>query len=110
MKKIKGTIDAIVLEKFTSKNAIGETIETWNEFKNIKGFLDLSSGDSKYNNYNAKIQESTHVFICNYNDNITNENKLKIQGKIYDIMLVDNVMELNEHLEIYLNFTGGQIE
>lgn len=110
MRRINGNITAVVLEKSTTKNEIGESIETWSEINIIKGFLDLSSGDSKYNNYNAKIQESTHLFLCNYTDNITTENKLKINGKFYDIMLVDSIMELNEHLEIYLQFTGGQIE
>jgi hypothetical protein len=31
-----------------------------------------------------------------------------INGKTYDILLIDNPMELGSQLEFYLKFTGGQ--
>lgn len=40
------------------------------ESKNLKplvGWLDLVTGDSKYD-YKAKIEDSTHVFICDYTE------------------------------------------
>lgn len=58
----------------------------------------MSGGDSKYNTYNAKIQESTHIFICDYvslDKSISAEkSRVVINGKIYDIMIIDNPMEL----------------
>ena len=78
----------------------------------ITGYLDLSTGDSKYTTYNAKIQESTHVFLADYkklDSRIKAENsRMWINGKVYDIMVIDDPMELNEQLEIYLKYTGGQ--
>ena len=40
---------------------------------------------------------------------ITAENsRLVINGKVYDVMLIDDLMELHQQLEIYLKYTGGQ--
>ena len=54
------------------------------------------------------------MFIADYvpiADGIQAENsRMTINGKRYDIMLIDNPMELGEgsQLEIYLKYTGGQ--
>lgn len=112
LNKFGGNIGAALQVKSTSKNEIGESVATWETRHNLTGFLDLSSGDSKYTSYNSKIQESTHVFLCDYtplDSDITSENsRMVINGKRYDVMLIDNPMELNRHYEIYLKFTGGQ--
>ena len=93
------------------KNEIGEDITKLSEDIDLFGYLDLSSGDSKHTVYSAKIQESTHVFICDYVDigNLTAENsKAVCNGKSYEVILIDNPMELNKQLEIYLKLVGGQ--
>lgn len=96
----------------TTKNAIGEVVDTWTDVQNIDGWLDLSGGDSKYTSYDSKIQESTHIFIADYvplDSRISSENsRMIINNQRYDVMLIDNPMELNQHYEIYLKFTGGQ--
>ena len=112
MKGIGGNINADIQIFGTSKNEIGEYVKSWETVQALKGWLDLSGGDSKYSTYNAKIQESTHVFISDYvtlDSRISAENsRVLINGKTYDVMLIDNPMELCEQLEIYLKFTGGQ--
>lgn len=94
------------------KNAIGEAVMNWKDVQPLKGWLDLSGGDSRYNNYSAKVQESTHVFISKYvklPDNVKAENsRMLIDGLAYDVKLIDDPMHLHKHLEIYLAFTGGQ--
>lgn len=99
------------LKSGTEKNAIGEVVPAWTTIHNLTGFLDLSAGDSKRVTYDAKIQESTHIFICDYvalDSRIKAENsRMIVNGKKYDVMLIDNPMELNKHLEIYLKYTGG---
>ena len=41
--------------------------------------------------------------------NVTDENsRMIIKGKVYDITFIDNPMELDQQLEIYLNYLGGQ--
>jgi hypothetical protein len=114
MKGIGGNIKAVIQVYTSAKNAIGENVQTWADAQTIKGWLDLSSGEARFTTYNAKIQESTHVFICDYvplDSRITAESsRMVINGKRYDILLIDNPMELGtgSHLEFYLKFTGGQ--
>jgi hypothetical protein len=109
-------------------NAINERVHTWSDCASLHGWLDLSTGDSKYTN-NAKVQESTHIFLCDFTSlenlptgiikadgqetavDVTSENaRMVINGLVYEILLIDNPMNMNEHLEIYLKFTGGQNE
>jgi head-tail adaptor len=112
MKGIGGNTKAIIQVRTVTKNAIGEQVATWEDVQTITGWLDLSGGDSRYNVFYAKIQESTHFFICDYvklDDRITAENAMAvIGGKYYDILLIDNPMEMNQQLEFYLKYTGGQ--
>lgn len=114
MKGIGGNIKATIQVFTQAKNEIGELVKTWADAQTIKGWLDLQSGDSKYTTFNAKIQESTHIFISDYvplDSRITAEGaRMVINGKRYDILLIDNPMEMQtgSQLEFYLRFTGGQ--
>lgn len=114
MKGIGGNITAVIQTATTAKNAIGEQVKSWANAQSLKGWLDLSGGDSKYTNYSAKLQESTHIFVADYVPlaaGIQAENsRMVIGGKLYDILLIDNPMEMGSgsQLEIYLKFTGGQ--
>jgi len=120
MKGIGGNTKAIIqMKHFTRdengkyvRNGVGEIVMTWENMQTLKGWLDLASGDSRFSTYNAKIQESTHFFISDYvklDERITAENsRMMVSGKLYDIVLIDNPMELNAQLEFYLKYTGGQ--
>lgn len=114
MKGIGGNLTAVIQVGTATTNVIGEPEQTWADAQTIRGWLDMSSGDSKYTSFHAKMQESTHVFIADYvelADTITTENsRMVIKGKRYDILMIDNPMELGEgsQLEFYLKFTGGQ--
>lgn len=118
---IGGNVKAVLQVSTTEKNEIGEKVPVWHDAVSLTGWLDLQSGDSKYTTYNAKMQESTHLFICDY---LPVPATLEVEGKTvrvsaenaclvansqrYDVMLIDNPMELNKQLEIYLKYTGGQ--
>lgn len=109
---IGGNVKAEIQTFTSSENEIGESVKSWETTQELTGFIDLSGGDSRYTVFDAKVQESTHIFICDYtllNPSVTAENsRMKINGRIYDIKLIDNPMELCEQLEIYLKLTGGQ--
>lgn len=125
MKKIGGNIVGIIQKKAiekdengnTIKNKIGEPIQSWvNAFEPL-GWLGLQSGDSKYN-YNAKLEESTHVFLCDFNADIyalsiPDENgklpivRMIVKGVVYDVLLIDNPDEMDKQLEIYLRRVGA---
>lgn len=118
---IGGNIEVVLQVNAPVENIIGESVDAWYDVIVLKGFLDLSAGDSKYTTYNAKIQESTHVFICDYKPipdiievsgisvRVHAENaRMVANSQSYDIMLIDDPMNMHKHLEIYLKYTGGQ--
>lgn len=116
MKGIKGNIQGIIQKYSLSENDLGETVQSWVEVATLRGWLDLSSGSSDYETFNSKFQDSTHIFIADYVDlsavNADDSENLRmiVNGKRYDIKLIDNPMELEtgSQLEIYLKYTGGQ--
>lgn len=108
MKRIGGNISAQVQTCTTQRNEIGERVPMWQTVKTIKGWLDYQSGDSKHQTYDAKIQESTHVFVCDYVDLgvRTDSARLLVNGQPYEILLIDDPMELHYQLEIFLKRVG----
>lgn len=112
MKPIKKRTECRIQTKTSDRNEIGETVNEWTDTHTVYGVLGLQSGDSKYSNFDAKIEESTHVFICDFNADIyalaDTDVRCIIKNKMYDILLIDNPDELNYHLEIYLRYVGGQ--
>ena len=118
---IGGNVKAVLQVSTTERNEIGERVPVWHDAVTLTGWLDLQSGDSKYTTYNAKIQESTHLFVCDY---LPIPATLEVEGKTvkvsaenarmvansqrYDVMLIDDPMGLHKQLEIYLKYTGGQ--
>jgi SPP1 family predicted phage head-tail adaptor len=105
---IGGNTEGILQKKDGStKNALGEKIQGWADVQTLTGWLDLSAGDSKYT-YNAKLQESTHIFICDYAaiDRKADDKRLIVDGIPYDVLLIDDPMGMHQHLEIYLRFVG----
>ena len=85
MNGIGGNIDAVIQISTVEKNEYGLQEKTWQDVQTLHGWLDLVSGDSRYRVYNAKIQESSHVFICDYtilNPKIKAENaRMVINGE-----------------------------
>lgn len=93
-----------------AKNPIGEYVTKWTTNVTLKGWLDYLTGEAK-STYSAKMQESTHVFICDYMEltGITPENsRAIINGETYDVILIDDPMGLHQHYEILLRYLGGQ--
>lgn len=111
MKGIGGNKTAQLQVKSGAKNEIGEVVPQWTTIQSLVGWLDMMTGDSKYTNYNAKMQESTHVFVSDYvtlNTLIRAENsRMIVDDRIYDVTLIDDPMEMHKQLEFYLSFTGG---
>lgn len=120
--KIGGNSLAIIQVQSTNQNDISEDVQEWKDVTApFKGWLDLSAGDSNSINFNAKVQESTHVFLCDYFPlqykegdepdevlKITAENsRMLINGEIYEVTIYDDPMNKHEHLEIFLKYTGG---
>lgn len=138
MKSLGGNTRALIQVKDEGKkNSIGEKEHVWVDVATVNGWLDLSSGQSGINGYSAKIQLSTHVFVCDFKSfknvsvkckcdgfdlktgaiqsqqdekkiDATSQNaRMMIDGNEYHILLIDDPMNLHQHLEILLRFVGG---
>lgn len=119
MANIGGNITGVIQTKKTGwVNEIGEKESKWVDAFTFPGFLDMQSGDSKYTNFNAKIEESTHIFLCDFHSGVyalsmpdaknkVPETRMIIKGMVYDVLLIDNPMEMDEQLEIYLRKVGA---
>ena len=112
MGNIGGNITGIIQTKTSNgRNEIGEAVIVWADAYTVKGWLGMQSGDSQRTNYQAKIEESTHCFLCDYNadiDALADEDiRMVIKGQMYDVTYIDNPDEMNEHLEIFLKKVGG---
>lgn len=108
---IGGNIKAVLqVKKEGLTNEIGEKIVEWKTSKELWGYLDLMNQTTNRNNFNTKLEESTHIFICDYTpiNKSVEDKRMIVDGLVYEVLLIDNPINLNQHLEIYLKFTGGQ--
>ena len=112
MANIGGNITGVIQTKTTVKNAIGESEQAWADAFSHAGWLEMQSGEQKRSTFSAKIEESTHVFLCDFHSGIyalaDQDTRMIIKGKMYDVLLIDNPDEMDEQLEIYLRKIGGQ--
>ena len=106
----------------------GGFADTWVAIMTSRGCLDLQAGSERVVGLKVAT-EATHIWICSpftvlIDDdtattyfgspfapspygvaipaNITNKDRMVIDGKAYDIVYVDDPMGLGKHLEIYL--------
>ena len=106
---IGGNITAILQTKTSSKNTFGEKVDNWNNVTSITGFIDFTGGDGSYkSNFKGAVEETTHIFICDY-DKVASEatptqSRLIISGKVYDVLMIDDPMNLHHHLELMLKY------
>ena len=111
MANIGGNIIGTIQTNTAVKNAIGEAVKEWTDAFSQRGWLGLQSGDSKHSTFNAKLEESTHVFLCDYHSGIYAlagmDCRMIIKGFVYDVLLIDNPDEMDEQFEIYLRKVGA---
>lgn len=94
-----------------TRNAIGGTEATWTTAQVLFGWLDMLTGSAGTQTFDAKIQESTHVFIGDYVPITCKAEDCRAideDGLIYDVTFIDDPMKLHKQIEIFLKFTGGQ--
>lgn len=112
MDTIGGNITAQLQVNTPVRNEIGERAASWATVQTLTGFLDFQGETTQYERYGAKVEESTHVFVCDYqliDERAKTENaRMLIGGEAYDVMKIDDPMGLHYHLEIFLQYRGGQ--
>ena len=111
MANIGGNITGIIQTKTTAKNAIGEPENTWADAFSQVGWLGMQSGEKRRATFSAKIEESSHVFLCDFHPGIyalaDQDTRMIIKGFVYDVTFIDNPDEMDEQLEIYLRRVGA---
>lgn len=114
MGKIGGNTDAVVQFKEVTQDEYQTDRCRWRNIFTIKnGVLDLLDAGTNVKMM-RRIEDSDYIFLCDYflpafnGEKLTMENsRFLIDGEIYEVKLFDDVMNLHEHLEIYLKYIGG---
>lgn len=108
MQKIGGNTDCVFKIRKYETTEIGEHVESWEPLLTQRGFLDFMSGNKDYINYNRAVEDSTHVFVCDYVSIDADKTDLMatINGVDYDITYIDDPMGLHYHLEVFLKRVG----
>lgn len=77
----------------------------------VRGWLDYQAGQPSHLAYQAKLADTTHVLMCDYDPALA---ELKTQGlsavvggEPYEVLLIDDPMGMHGHLEIYLRYVGA---
>lgn len=99
----------IIQSVVQTEDGIGGVVESWQDAKAVKGYVDLITGtDNNFSVQKAITEDSTHVVILpSYEAGIdTNMRLLDEQKRAYLITHVDDVMNIHHHLEIYCRFDG----
>ena len=112
MSNIGGNITGRIQTQKTTKNRIYEDVAEWQDAFSVKGWLGFQGGDQKYSTYKAKVEESTHCFLCDFHPGIyalaSQNTRMIIKGFIYNVLLIDNPDEMDEQLEISLRRVGAE--
>ena len=106
---IDGNVTAVLQKKTSSKNDFGEKVDVWSDLQLLKGFLDFTGGDGSYkSNFKGAVEETTHIFVCDYDEIASKakptQSRLVVNGSVYDVLMIDDPMNLHQHLEIMLKF------
>ena len=106
---IGGNLEATIQVKHTFDNDLGEHINTWDNLITIKGWLDLSSGNSTHS-HKTKTEENSYMLLTDYDKTVrdlsTSQCRCLINNRVYEVQSIDDPMELHDHLEISLKLLG----
>lgn len=89
----------------------GDFKEVWEDKTEVKGVLDTIKGRDK-EVADSFSNETTHILYTAFSDMINNKNckEFRIkdsEGLIYEIINIDNVMDQDEYLKIFLKRVEG---
>ena len=108
---IGGNITGTIQTKSVEKNAIGESVASWSDAYSLVGWLGRQSGEQMRTSFNAKAEESTHVFLCDYHEGIyslaNEDTRMIIKSVVYEVTYIDNPDEMDKQLDIYLKRVGA---
>ncbi|GAA6488457.1 hypothetical protein [Gordonibacter urolithinfaciens] len=109
---VGGNVTAAVMRAAKGKNMDGVAVPGEPvKVMELVGWLDYSAGEKGHQAYSAPVEDSTHVFVSDYDEEYAamteNGLSLVIGGKSYEVRLIDDPMGLHRHIETYLKYVGG---
>lgn len=94
-------VDGIEIERYVEgTDELGNPLKIWENHLTIKGLIDALTGDEQ-SKANAPAVVSSHMLFCHVVD-ISEKDRVKFQGKTYNITFVDNPMSFNRFLQVSL--------
>lgn len=108
---VGGSVTAEVVRAQKTKNAQGVFVLGDPEhLMDMLGWLDYQAGQASHLAYQAKVEDTTHVFISDYDAAYAALSEaglsLVVEGKSYEVLLIDDPMGLHAHVETYLRHVG----
>lgn len=96
------TFSILKYGKTGRKNSLGQPIYDYAEMSSFDGWIDLLGGEETINQ-KAISSETTHIILTFDTDiELDKADRVKFGKKVYEVTYIDNPMELNDHLEIFL--------
>jgi len=102
---IGGNVTCQLMKNVSVANAIGEQVRILEPFMNLRGYLDLRGETTDRERFKGKLEQTTNVFVMDFVEidvDIRSVTFVDHKGRKYDVLLIDNPMELNRQIEIYL--------
>ena len=108
---IGGNVTAEVVRSVKEKNAQGIPVVKGDApVMSIVGWLDYQDGKAAHQAYSAKLQDTTHVFLSDYDPDFAKLSTANLaivaDGRRYEVLLIDDPMGMHEHLETLLKHVG----
>ncbi len=108
---VGGNAVAAVMRERKTKNAKGVYVAGDPEHvMDVTGWLDYQAGQASHLAYQAKTEDTTHVFLCDYDDAFArldlNGLYLEVEGRRYEVLYIDDPMGLHSHIEAHLRHVG----
>lgn len=94
-------VPGIIVERYIEgTDELGNAIKTWQPHLAIDGLIDALSGDEQ-SRADAPAVTATHMLFCPVVD-ITEKDRVKYRGKVYNVKFVDNPMNYDRFLQVSL--------
>lgn len=100
------TFTILKYDKTGKRNSLGQIIHDFQESGSFDGWIDFLGGEES-NSQNAITADSTHIIITFETSlEISISDRIRFKNRDYEVTYVDNPMELDDHLEIFLKAVG----
>lgn len=108
---VGGNATASVMRTRKTKNPKGSaTPNAPEKVMEVFGWLDYQVGQPSHLAYQAKLQDTTHLWVCDFDAGFADQKvqglSLTIAGESYEVLLIDDPMGMHDHLEAYLRYVG----